>query len=49
MSHKKNPADLEIYLFVNVAVEIIEKILKNFNICRCETEFDSRFISLIAK
>ena len=47
MSHKKNLEGLDIELFTNISVEIIDNMVKNLKIHRLTLDFDSLFLGLI--
>ena len=47
MTHKKALAGLDIDLFTNISVEIIENMVKDFKTQRCALDFDSLFLSLL--
>ena len=49
MSHRKTLDGLEIDLFTHISVERIYNLDKDFKTHRCALDFDSLFLSLIAK
>ena len=49
MIHKQTLAGLYIYLFTNIYIDIIEKMVKDFNTHICALDFDCRFLILVVK